>query len=162
MLTVRYVATDAERPRWRVNAAYGLTDRILVGVEYNPAVKEVLPTLNWVISPEGHGAAPLVSFGTSSDRIFSPEGTRSYFVSVAKTIPGTNLAPYVSPTYSEWEDRITLPFGVNARLAPSWDFLAMNDGTNSHFLLTWKSEQLSTSLLLVKARFWGLSLGTRF
>ena len=63
----------------------------------------------------------MLSFGTSSDRIFSPKGTQSYFMTVAKSLPNMRAAPYVSLFWSEWEDRFLFPFGVNVALAEKWD-----------------------------------------
>lgn len=161
-LTLRFADVKETRPRWRFNAAYGVTDRILVGLEYNPAVAEVIPTLNWVVAPEDrHGARPMVTLGTSSDRIFSPEGTRSYFATVSKSLPGARLAPYVSVNWSEWEDVLTFPFGLNCALRPDLSAMFQNDGRNSHWLLTYKAGGYNVSLLLLKGRHFGVSWGLR-
>ncbi len=141
--------------------AYGATDRLLIGVEYNPVVGELLPTANYTALFETD-RQPLISLGTSSDRIFSPEGTRSYTITLGKSIPHSGLAPYVALNWSTWEDRFTFPFGINYALHPAWDAMVQHDGRNTHWLLTWKSRSTSVSLLLVKGRYWGLSAGVRF
>lgn len=138
-----------------------MTDRLLVGVEYNPVVGELLPTANYTLLFETPNA-PLISLGTSSDRIFSPEGTRSYTVTFGKSIPHSRLAPYFAVNWSTWEDRLTYPFGVNYSLHPQWDAMIQHDGRNTHWLLTYKTQQTSISLLLVKGRHWGVSVGVRF
>lgn len=132
---------------------------MLLGLEYNPVVGEVLPTLNYTV-PIGHGK--IVTFGTSSDRIFSPDGTRSYFGTYGWSIEGTRIAPYVSLNYSEWERGWTVPFGVNVGLSPEWDAMVQNDGRNTHWLVNYKQSNWNASLLLVKGRSFGVSYGYRF
>ncbi len=102
----------AERPRWRTTLMYRLDPRVQVGVEGNIAAEEVGPLLNWIASPETE-KTPLVTFGTSSDRIFSPKGQQAYYLTVAKGLHGTRLAPYVGVSWSTWEDRMLFPVGVS-------------------------------------------------
>ncbi len=154
--------TPAKRPRWRFNAAYGVSERLLVGLEHNPAVEEVSPTLNWTVHPNRAGdPRPLVTLGTSSDRIFSPPGTQSYYLTFAKNVEGTNVAPYLSLNYSEWERGWTLPFGLNYALDPRWSLMIQNDGRNTHWLINHQDRKISYSLLLVKGQHFGLSIGVR-
>lgn len=133
----------------------------MLGVEYNPVVGEMLPTANYTVLFETE-RLPLISLGTSSDRIFSPEGTRSYTITFGKSIPHSGLAPYVAVNWSTWEDRLTYPFGINYALHPQWDAMVQHDGRNTHWLLTYKTRETSISLLLVKGRYFGLSAGIRF
>lgn len=152
-----------QRPRWRFNAAYRVTPRLSLGLEFNPVVKEVLPTLNWIISAESE-KSPMVSFGTSSDRIFTPEGNRAYYVSFAKSIPGARIAPYVSLNYSEFERGFNVPFGINWGIDHTVDLLAMCDGRKFHLLLTLKQPSSNLSLMLIdlkRPRF-GVSIGWGF
>lgn len=106
--------------------------------------------------------SPTLSFGTSSDRIFSPEGKRAYYATVAKGLPGGRIAPYVSVSYSEWEKRLLFPFGANVMLDKRWDFMPMHDGRNTHLLLTYKLPASNVTLMLVKMRFPGISYGWSF
>lgn len=122
---------------------------------------EVGPIANWIAAPETE-RTPMVSFGTSSDRIFSPEGMQSYYVTVAKGFPEAKLAPYISVSYSEWEQRLLFPFGVNIALAPEWDLLPMHDGRNTHLLLTYKQANYNITGMLVKMRHPGISIGFGF
>lgn len=124
-------------------------------------MQETIPTFNWVITTETP-RSPMVSVGGSSDRIFSPEGTRSWYFTFAKSIPGAPVAPYFSLSWSEWEDRLLVPFGANIAISPSWDFLAMNDGRNSHLLLTSKQKGWSVSGMLIKMKHPGVSWTWRF
>lgn len=151
----------AARPRWRFNLAYGLTDRLLIGLEYNAVVSELSPTANYTLLFET-ADQPMISLGTSSDRIFSPEGTRSYTITFGKSLPNSRISPYLSINYSSWERGFNFPFGVNFAVHSQWDAMIQHDGRNTHWLLTYKTGEVSTSLLLVKGRYWGLSLGLRF
>ncbi|MGV3617296.1 MAG: hypothetical protein ACO1SV_18365 [Fimbriimonas sp.] len=130
-------------------------------MEWNPGAEEVNPVANWIVTPET-ATTPMVSLGTSSDRIFSPPHTQAYFVTLAKGLPQYRLGPYVGISYSEWEDTLLFPFGLNVSLAPQWDLLGMNDGRNSHLLLTYKLPTTNVSLMLIKMRHPGLSLGFSF
>lgn len=124
-------------------------------------VGELLPTANYTVLFETPNS-PLISLGTSSDRIFSPEGSRSYTVTFGKSIPHSRLAPYFAVNWSTWEDRLTYPFGINYSLHQQWDAMIQHDGRNTHWLLTNKTNATSISLLLVKGRHWGISAGFRF
>jgi hypothetical protein len=138
-----------------------VTDRLLVGLEYNAVVSELSPTANYTLLFET-AHQPMVSLGTSSDRILSPEGTRATYITFGKTLPNTRIAPYLSINYSSWERGFNFPFGVNFAVHPQWDAMVQHDGRNTHWLLTYKTREISTSLLLIKGRYWGLSLGLRF
>jgi len=158
---LRYVDTEAVRPRWRFNLFYRVTPRFQAGVEYNAAAGEINPVANWIVTPETE-RYPMVTLGTSSDRIFSPPGTQSYFVTFAKGFPRYRVAPYVSIFYSEWEDKILFPFGVNVQLADQWDLMPMHDGRNTHVLLTYKMARVNVSAMLIKMRYPGISVGFSF
>jgi hypothetical protein len=144
-----------------VNLFKRITPRFQVGVEWNPAANEVGPVANWLVTPETE-KWPMVSIGTSSDRIFSPPHTQSYYVTVAKGFADSRVAPYVGISYSEWERGLLFPFGVNYQLAPQWDFLGMNDGRNSHLLLTYRMSVTNLTAMLVKMRHPGISIGFAF
>lgn len=157
---MRWVDTNAARPRWRFNVAYRVLPRLSLGLEYNPAVGEINPTMNWIAHVETH-KVPLVSFGTSSDRIFTPRDNRAYFLTFAKSVPGLPIAPYISINYSEYENGFNIPFGVNVSLSEEWDLLPMNDGRKTHLLLTRKFERSNLTFMLIdlKRPKIGFSLG---
>jgi hypothetical protein len=155
------VDTTAARPRYRVNLFYRFTPRFQAGVEWNPAVNEVGPSANWIVTPETE-RWPMVSLGTSSDRIFSPPGMQSYSATFAKSLPGGEIAPYVSLYYSEWERGFIFPFGANVSLNGRWDLMPMNDGRNTHVLLTHKMKRTNVTMMLIKMRHPGVSLGFAF
>jgi hypothetical protein len=144
-----------------MNLFYRVTSRLQAGVEVNPGADEVNPVANWIVTPETEHS-PMVSIGTSSDRIFSPAGTQAYYITFAKGIPRYRLGPYVGVSYSEWERTLLFPFGLNVQLAPQWDLLGMNDGRNSHVLLTYKMQKANVSLMYIKMRHPGVSVGFSF
>ena len=140
---------------------YRVDPRLQVGIEANPAANELGLLFNWIALAESDDQ-PHVSFGTSSDRIFTPEGFQAYYMTVAKSIRGTNLAPYVGVSYSEFEERLLFPAGLNVALLPEWDLLGMYDGRNTHALLTYKTESVNYSLMLIKMKHVGFSVGVGF
>jgi hypothetical protein len=161
-LTVRFIDTKLSRPRWRWTLDYRVNRKLLVGVEWNPAAKEFNPLrLTYDLTSETK-TTPLISLGTSSDRVGSPEGTQMYYLTVAKTLPQTQLAPYVSLAYSEWDDGFNVPFGVYWHINPHWNLLAMNDGRQSHLLLThqWRDGWITVGWIWLK-RF-SVSIGWGF
>lgn len=140
---------------------YQVSPKLQIGLEYNPVVSELAPLLNYEILSETENS-PLISFGTSSDRIGTPEGTRCYYLTFSKAIHGANIAPYVSINYSEFEDGLNFPFGVNINLSEDWVLLPMNDGRRTHLLLTYRQMQYSVSLMWVWFRHPGVSLSWKF
>lgn len=159
MVTLRYVDTLVPRPRWRVNLAKRVTPRLSLGVEYNPVVGEYSPTGNWIAHVQDH-KWPMISFGTSSDRIGTPPGNQAFYVTFARGF-GV-VAPYLSINYSEFERGLNFPFGVNIALHPGWDLLPMHDGRKSHLLLTYKRPEFSVSALWIWLKRPGLSISFGF
>ncbi len=140
---------------------YRATPRLQVGIEGNLAAEEAGPLLNWVALAETEHT-PMLTLGTSSDRIFSPKGNQAYYATAAKGVHGTPFAPYVGVSWSEWEERLLFPAGVNVALSPAWDFMQMYDGRNCHALLTHKTPSVSWTVMLVKMKHVGLSAGVGF
>ncbi len=135
----RYADVDSERPRRRFTGDYQLAPNVQIGFEWNLAVEELAFRGTWVLSRASE-TSPQVHFNTSSDRIGSPEGTQQYSITATQAIHDTPFAPYVSLTYSEWDDGFVLPFGLNYQIAPEWGLIGMNDGRRSHLLLTYSRE----------------------
>ena len=121
----------------------------------------MVPTANWILTTET-ARAPLLSLGTSSDRIGSPEGKQAYYLTVAKGLPRYHIAPYFSVNYSETDRAVNYPFGVNIALGRQWDLLPMNDGRRSHLILTYKQKSYNVSLIAVYLRRFGMSVGFSF
>ena len=110
--------------------------------------KELGPLVTWYVLTETN-TRPALFLGTSSDRIGSPPGTQSYYLTLAKHIPRTPLAPYVSLNYSEWDDGFNFPFGANLTLPKNFSLRPMFDGKRSHLMLTHYYRQWSFTALYV-------------
>jgi hypothetical protein len=94
----------------------------------------------------------VVSLGTSSDRIFSPPGKRSYYATAAKSVLSGRAAPYVGVSYSEWQRTLLFPCGINVVLSPSIDLLGMSDGRRTHLLLNFKEGNRNLTVMAVDVR----------
>jgi hypothetical protein len=110
-----------------------------LGFEYNPSVGEYGFRGTWVAVHETE-KTPMIHINTSSDRIGTPAGHQQASITVAKSIPNSLFAPYVSLTYSGFEKKLIFPFGVNCKLHENWNLIAMNDGRKSHLLLTFSQK----------------------
>lgn len=131
---------EQERPRSRLTVDYNVTPLLTLGLEYNFLVEELGFRGSYVLQRETE-KLPQVHFNTSSDRIGTPEGYQQYSLTFAKALPGTPISPYVSVTYSGFDDQLVFPFGVNLQLGEQWSLLGMNDGRKSHLLLNFNTEE---------------------
>lgn len=138
-----------------------VTPELQLGIELNPEVSEVGPLVNWTVSRET-ATAPLLNFGTSSDRIGTPSGTRSYYLTAAKSLPAWSAVPYVSIAYSTFEEGFLVPFGVGFHLGKKWVLTPMNDGRKSHLMLTHRGADVSVSLLWIWLKHPGVSVSWGF
>lgn len=143
---MRYVDTELPRPRWRTTANYRVIPTLQLGLEYNPVAGEVGPLATWFLLTETE-RRPAVFLGTSSDRIGSPEGTQSYYLTGAKYLPHLRTSPYVSLSYSEWDEGWNVPFGANVELGRGVSLQPMYDGHRTHLLGTYSTERYSATLL---------------
>ena len=150
-----------DRARWRATGNYRVHPRLQVGLEWNIAVNEVGPLATLFVLEETH-TRPALFLGTSSDRIGSPEGTQSYYATIAKHIPKTRLAPYASVNYSEWDEQINFPFGANLTLTEGVSLMPMYDGERSHLLLTYARETAAISLIAVWYEQIGIAISGGF
>lgn len=130
-------------------------------MEYNPGAGEVNPIGNYILTPET-AKWPMVSFGTSSDRIGTPAGPKAYYFTFAKALPKLKAGPYFSINYSEFERGFNFPFGINFSLTPELDLLYMNDARKSHLLVTIKQEKFNLSLMWIHLRHPGISISWGF
>ena len=135
--------------------------RLQLGVEFNPAADEVGPLLTWFLLTENE-RRPALFLGTSSDRIGSPEGDQSYYVTVARRHPRWPVSAYLSLNYSEWDDGFNVPFGVEVELGQRFSVRPMYDGDRSHLMLNYQSQRFTTSLLWVWFERFGVAFSTRF
>jgi hypothetical protein len=146
VVSTRYIDTPIDRPRWRSTALMRVHPRLQAGIEWNPAVGEVAPQATlFLLGGDGGGTVAFV--GTSSDRIGSPEGTQGYFLTVARALRGAHVLPYVSLHYSEWDERVLVPFGAQIGLPAGLSLQPMYDGARSHLLVQWVGERASVGFV---------------
>jgi len=107
--------------------------RLSLGVEHNPRSSDTNPLANWVAVTETT-RRPAVIFGTSSDRIGTPDG-QAYFVTVSKdlgSVIGWPLAPYVGASHGTFDDRTRAIGGLRARFGRGWSSTVIYDGEEVH------------------------------
>jgi hypothetical protein len=124
-------------------------------------VEEIGPLLTWFLVTEDE-RRPGLFLGTSSDRIGSPEGTQSYYLTAVKRHPSWPVSGYVSLNYSEWDGGFNVPFGVEADLGAGFSVRPMYDGQRSHLLLNYQRGRYGVSLLWVWLEEAGISFSMGF
>jgi hypothetical protein len=134
---------------------------VQAGFEWNPAAGELGFIGNWIVTPESE-QSPMISLGTSSDRIGTPKGPHAYYATFAKSFPEAKVGPYVSINYSEFDRQINFPFGVSFQLASGTTTMFMNDGRKSHLLLTYAKENWSVSAMWIWLEHPGISVSFGF
>lgn len=158
----RFVDTELDRPRWRMTLDYRINDRLIYGIEYNPAAEEINPfraTWDAVLETE---RTPMVTFGVSSDRIGTDKGKLMYYMTIAKQIPNSRISPYVGIAYSEQDKGFNFPFGAYIQLSNEWSIMPMFDGKRAHLLATYRQPDY----WITGGWFWferlGIAFGTGF
>lgn len=146
-----------DRARWRGTITRRLHPRLSVGLEFNPGVGEVGPLATAFLLRETH-RRPALSLGTSSDRIGSPEGTTSVFLTASKHVPGTPLSPYASVNWSEWDDGFNFPFGASLALGGNLSVRPMYDGDRTHLMLSWSRGPATLTALWIWLEEAGLAV----
>jgi hypothetical protein len=162
-LSHRYLTGQIDRATNRTILMHQLRPNLKLGVEWNPGADEVGFVANWRAIPEAQ-RRPAVIFGTSSDRIGTAEG-QSYYVTVSKSLHEETrlpVAPYVSASYSTFENRMLYPFGLNVAIGPHWSAMLINDGVHTHLSATYAWDRFAVTLLAVERRDLGVTIGTRF
>lgn len=162
-LSQRYLRGQIKRATHRTVLTRQINDALRIGVEYNAGADEVGFVGNWRALSETR-TRPAVIFGTSSDRIGTPDG-QSYFVTVSKSLKretGLPVAPYVGVSYSGYERKLLYPYGLNVALHPQWSALYMHDGVASHLAATYSWKTYSATMLAVRKSKLGISLSTSF
>lgn len=129
------------------------------GIEWNALADEIGFVANWRALSETE-RRPAIIFGTSSDRIGTPEG-QSYYVTVSKSVH-RRFAPYVSASWSTHDDRMLWPFGLNVALGERLSAMVINDGVHTHLSATYAFDRFAVTLLAVERRDFGITVGTRF
>jgi hypothetical protein len=155
-----------DRATHRTVVMVRLTPDVKAGVEWNAKAGEVGLVANWRALGETE-RRPALIFGTSSDRIGTPSG-QAYYATVSKSIPsfleryGVGLAPYVGLSWSGYEERFVVPFGLNVGLPQGWSAMLIHDGVHTHLSATYARRNLSWTLLAVERQHVGVTVGTTF
>jgi hypothetical protein len=105
---------------------------------------------------------PAVVLGTSSDRIGSPKGMQSYYLTASKLAPRVPVSVYASINYSEWDEGINYPFGAEYFIWRGFSARYMYDGERSHAMANWFGEHVGVSLLLVWMDTFGIAIAGGF
>jgi hypothetical protein len=124
-------------------------------------VGEVVPLASVFVLTET-GRRPAAFFGTSSDRIGSPEGTQSYYLTVSKLAPRVPVSVYGSLNYSEWDEGVNYPFGAEWYVWRGFSTRYMYDGERSHLLASWFGHSVGVSLMAVWMDTFGISVAGGF
>ncbi len=162
-LSHRYLSGQIDRATHRTILMHQLRPNLKLGVEWNPGADEIGIVANWRALSESV-KRPAVIFGTSSDRIGTPQG-QSYYVTVSKSLHEETrlpIAPYVSASYSSYENRMLYPFGVNVALGTNWSAMLINDGVHTHLSATYAWKRFAVTVLAVERKDLGFTIGTRF
>ena len=144
---------------------YRVIPRLSFGVEYNPRSSDVSPLANLVAMTET-ARRPALMFGTSSDRIGTPEG-QAYFFTLSKdlsTVSGWPVSPYVGGSYGTFEDEFEAIGGVYIRI-PGTGFgsTLIHDGKHFHPTVEYRFlERHVVSLLWVDTKDLGFAYSVAF
>ena len=159
--TTRVIPGQIARARWRNTLVYRVNPDLQVGVEYNPLATSgnVGPLVNWRVLREAEGQ-PAIILGTSSDRIGTPTG-QAYYFTVSKTVTkGVGL--YVGASYSQFENRILIPFGASFQFDDHWSSILAYDGVNFHPTVSYGWDRYSVTFIYANTRYPGLSMSVGF
>ena len=162
-LSHRYLTGQIARATHRTIVMHQLRPDLKLGVEWNARADEVGFVANWRAVDET-ARRPAVVLGTSSDRIGTPEG-QSYFVTFSKSLhhaTGLPVAPYAGVSYSGFENRWLVPFGINVAIGQAWSAMVINDGVHTHLSATYSWRRFAVTLLAVERKDPGITVGARF
>ena len=162
-LSHRYLTDQIDRATHRTVVMHQLRPDLKLGVEWNQLAGEIGLVANWRALSESR-RRPAVIFGTSSDRIGTPEG-QSYYVTLSKSLhheTGLPIAPYAGASYSTFENRMLYPFGLNVAIGSRWSAMLMNDGVHTHLSATYGWDRFAATLLAVERKDFGITIGARF
>ena len=161
--SVRVIANQIDRAKWRNTLTYRFHPRLTAGIEYNPLAQKVSPIANVVAVTETH-LRPALILGTSSDRIGTPSG-QSFYATVSKSLrhhTGLPLAPYVGIAYGTFEDRTRAIGGLNISFSERWSSTILFDGVRVHPLLNYTHGRHQGGLILERGRNPGGSYSISF
>jgi hypothetical protein len=144
----------------RATLIYRLHPRFHVGIEYNAKVGEVHPLVTFIPVTETENR-PAVIVGLSSDRIGTPEGESSAYVTVSKDLQhwtGLPIAPYAGVVYGTYEDRFRVIGGLSIRFHPKFTSLIQFDGVKVHPSVTYSfNDTHAISFLMIRGKDPGMT-----
>lgn len=148
-----------------MTATYAVSDKLALGLEYNPEADDLGLLANWRVLDETE-TRPALILGTSSDRIGTRDG-RAYFATLSKNVEGLiglPLSPYVGAAFGEADDEWELIGGTQVRWAEGWSSSHLYDGRNLHHVIDRQLESgLRIGLVIAEQdgdHYAGISLGT--
>ena len=160
---VRLIANQIDRARWRNTLTYRFHTRLTAGVEYNPLAGKVSPLVNVLALTETE-RRPALIFGTSSDRIGTPDG-QSFYATLSKNLrseTGLPIAPYVGLAYGTHEDRLRVIGGLNVFFGERWSATVVFDGVRAHPLLNYTYGRHQFGVIMERGRNPGASYSISF
>jgi len=161
--SVRVIANQIDRAKWRNTLTYRFHPRFTAGIEYNPLAKKISPLANLVVITETH-ARPALILGTSSDRIGTPSG-QSFYATLSKNLKhhtGLPVAPYVGVAYGTFDDRTRAIGGLNINFSERWSSTILFDGVRIHPLLNYTYKRHQFGFILERGRNPGVSYSISF
>ena len=161
--SVRLIANQIDRAKWRNTLTYRFHPRFTAGIEYNPLAKKVSPIANVVAITETHHRPALI-LGTSSDRIGTPSG-QSFYATLSKSLKhSTNIpiAPYFGVAYGTHEDRARVIGGLNITAGERWSSTILFDGVRVHPLVNFTYGRHQFGMILERGRNPGASYSVSF
>ncbi len=158
---MRWIDTELDRPRWRTTLSRRIIPTLQIGFEVNPAAGELAPIATWFVLSE-KGWRPTVFLGTSTDRIGSPEGTQTYYMTATRSVAALPVSLYGTVGYSEWDDEWKVPFGGYLEVATGVTIQPMYDGERTHLLANYARERWSASLIWAWLETPGLAVSFGF
>lgn len=163
MFGARWIPDEIDRAKLRTTLTYRVVPRLSLGVEVNPLADDVNPLVNVVAVKEGE-KRPALMFGTSSDRIGTPDG-RAYFGTLSKNLQeltGLPLAPYAGLAYGEFEDELRVIGGLWAGLGRGFSATLIWDGVNLHPTVEYRYRRHAFTVLWVSLEDPGLAYSIAF
>lgn len=161
--SVRVIANQIDRAKWRNTLTYRFHPRFTAGVEYNPLAGKVSPIANVVAITETH-VRPALILGTSSDRIGTPTG-QSFYATLSKNLKhstGLPVSPYVGVAYGTYDDRARVIGGLNITFGSRWSSTILFDGVRVHPLVNYTYGRHQFGLIMERGRNPGGSYSISF
>ena len=135
---IRVLSNQIPRASLRTTLTYRIHPRLSLGVEYNPRADDVGLLANFVALTET-AKRPALIFGTSSDRIGTPNG-RSIYATLSKNLSRVvklPIATYAGAAYGTYEHRFRPIAGVTVNWRKDLSSLLIFDGVKVHPTLTY-------------------------